>query len=222
MGRGDGGMRARQQERKRRADALDFDARVLQEANKLADGIVAQRDQAKYDNYETEAANNPKQTLADITNKLDQRKRDFFWKVEDDLIASIDDTSIVDTAKANASKGFGLQQEQNARAMSRYGVMPTASQKRNATRMSELDSSTNYASTVNTSRLAQFDRNENLKTQLLNNSRALTGQTIDGLSNAASLQSSREQDYQNRRASYQTQKNQTIGMIAGLSAMAFL
>lgn len=215
QGSGTGGGYYRTREKPKTQEQL-----TQEQIDARANELVAARDKDKYDNYEEHAAANPKQALADITQSLDERKRDFFWKVEDDLLNSIDDTSIVDTAKTNAAQGFGQQGARNDRMLSRYGMVASPSQQRESSRLAKLDESTAYASTVNNARLAQFDRNEGVKTQLLNNSRALTGQSIDGLSNAASLQTAREGDYANRKAAYKSQQASTLASLGGL-ALAF-
>jgi hypothetical protein len=168
-----------------------------------------------------DARNNPDKALADVTRSLDERKREFFWQLEDELLATIDDTSIIDQAKESANLGYAQQAGRTERELGRYGMVQTSAQKAETSRLANLDKSRNYAETVNNARLAQFDRNEGVKNQLLSNSRALTGQTIDGLSNAASLQTQRENNYENQKAAYKSQKYQSIAQLGGTAMMAF-
>lgn len=173
-------------------------------ANAVDDGL---------EDWEREAQRNPKQALANITTQLDERKRDFFWGIEDSLLESIDDTSIVDRAKESANEGFDRAQERNARHLSRLGITQSNSNAAENSRLSRLTRGANYVDTVNNARLKQFDRNESLKTQLLNNSRALTGQAIDGMTSATSLQTARENDHNSRKAAAKAQQASTLATL---------
>ena len=172
----------------------------------------------------SDAIKNPDKALGEVTRSLDARKREFFWQIEDELLNSIDDTSIIDEAKASANIGYEQQAARTKRELARYGQTMTVGQQKETNRLAKLNKPLNYASTVNDARLKQFDRNEAVKTQLLNNSRALTGQAVDGLSTSASLATQRENAYQSDRADYKADKysNMANTVSSAVMAMALL
>lgn len=157
--------------------------------------------------------NNPQKTLAYVTDQLQKRKNDLFWPLEDRLIKSMNDRSLIGQAGTDAAQAADRMKGVTLRTLQRTGAQLTPAQQAAMAHMGKLDKSLQVADAQNNARLDVQERNDTIMNTLLNNSRALTGQSIDGLTTASSLQSQRKQAYDAAKTNYHNNK---VGAAAGL------
>jgi hypothetical protein len=166
--------------------------------------------------------NDPSQTLTDVLAREEQRYNYFYRPVEDELIASLRDTSIIDNARENANAGFGQAAERAARQRSRYGVQQSALEEQQSAAQQAMQQALNFDSTVNDARLEQQERNDGLRRQLIDVGRGFAGDAMSGLSSAAGNQAQRDAANAAARAQHKAQNIGTVGTIASAALMAFL
>lgn len=184
-----------------------------------------QRESAKkaednYTVYDSKGRVDPEKTLAKITRgEWEDYKRDWEPLEKALLDKSQNDTSLIDSAKADAAKGTGLLEAEMARNTSRYGanLTPAQMQQQKAT-LARSDVLTD-AQIVNDSRIAQKDSNRALAQDLINIGSGVQQQGLAGLTNAAQNASARNQAYQSAKAQHKAQMYSTVGSLA--SAMIF-
>lgn len=135
--------------------------------------------------------NDPSYTLANLLSAQKKRNEEFFFPLEDQLAASANQRNILAQARETLSDGHDKIVGRYDRDRERYGLNYSKAATQQAAREHALSKGLNAATTLNNARVAETDRKDNLLTQLLNNSRSLTGQSLSGISNTAGLQSQR-------------------------------
>lgn len=141
----------------------------------------------------------PNSLLRALAERENARYESDYIPVEDQAIASLDDTSLVKRARQSTVNGFSRSVGRFNRDLSRYGVAPSAADRENSNLRFSFDAARTSADTVNNSRLDQFDRNRSVRGELINIGRSLANESFSNVSEAAGLQTSRENN--NRAAS---------------------
>ena len=138
------------------------------------------------------------------------------------LIADVDSTELVDTAKNNADRRYDESQARSKRQRERLGVAETALDRTRNEYDSALAKGLNFDTLVNNSRVDQYERNVGLRNELVNTSRGIAKEATDGLSTAATLQTQRENNNESIKAQNKAARNQTAGQLAGMAMMAVM
>ena len=105
---------------------------------------------------------------------------------------------------------------------SRYGGIQTPLQRQELARKAKLQEATTSASLINDSRLDQNERDTNLRTGLINYYRGVQGSSLQGLSEAAGMQTSRDNQTEMLKAQQKASRTQMIGSAAGMAMFALL
>jgi hypothetical protein len=162
-------------------------------------------------------SNDPAQLLAQLSEREQQRYNTDYAPVEDRAIASLNDTSMIRDARANADAGFRMAPARMQREMGRYGMQQSAVDRQESDMGFSMGRSLTKANNVNNARLDQFDRNKGMRSELINFGRGVAGDVYSGLGDATALKESR--DAANRQASANN-KAQRWQIAGGLGAAA--
>jgi hypothetical protein len=141
----------------------------------------------------------PGNTLARMAERDQQRHRQDYEPVEERLIESLRDTSIVDSAadrvtnNSTADISRGLQR--NSRDAKRLGFRRTNADNVSSLYDMQRGQAKDNAGTMNNARLNQFDRNRDLRNKLINVGRGVADQGMDGLGAAADNEAARDTAY---------------------------
>ena len=164
----------------------------------------------------------PSETLASLIERDQARVEQDYYPVEDQAIASLDDMSIIDDARERVSDRSSIERSlaRADRESSRYGFRASAAARRNAQADAHLGRATSDADVMNEARMNQFDRNRGFRSQLINIGRGVSEQSVNGLTEAAGLQSARDARNRNASAAARASQMQTFGSLATLAIMA--
>lgn len=160
-------------------------------------------------------------TLGNITRDQWQHYLQQFGGLEQQLVDSRNDQSLVDSAATAAVKQARIGRESTARDISRYGLGMTGAQANMLARTQQLGDATNTAQSMNTARIDQRDRNMTVMADLMMKGRGVASSGIDGLGDAASTEASRNAQNAQAKAADKAQKTSTAIGIVGLGLMAF-
>lgn len=159
------------------------------------------------------------EAAADIT----RRQTDIFNRVYRpsivDTIGTLKDTSIIEDALGRESRSVGRSKEQRAREFRRYGVAPTAIQNQEMDAALLAENATSRANEINLARERQRDRNENLRTDLINIGRGIETASAAALSGAADNHVARLNQREQQNAA---ESAQITSGVASLGATALL
>ena len=166
----------------------------------------------------------PDQILADITAKDFENYKKDFLPVEQALIAEIDGTvaeeKAAKSAASDAGAAFDQGKERFARNVSRTGGSLSAEQQSAADKSAGLSRGAMTAGAANLARRAQSEEDTVTRTNLINAGQELRGQALQGLGQAATMSSQREQAGAAMKAQKQASTMSNIGTGAGLGMMA--
>lgn len=105
----------------------------------------------------------------------------------------------------------------------RYGINYTQIQQDEINRRNNAARSLNYDDTVNRSRLAQYDRNTKVRDDMIAVGRGIDSSANQQLTQAANLQTRRENNNRQIAAQNSASRTQMMGgMAAGIMALAFM
>lgn len=141
----------------------------------------------------------PGNTLAKMAERDQQRHRQDYEPVEERLINSLRDTSVVDSASDRVADNSGADilrgLQRNSRDAKRLGFRRTASDNVSSLYDMQRGQAKDNAGTMNNARLNQFDRNRDLRNKLINVGRGVADQGMDGLGAAADNEAARDTAY---------------------------
>lgn len=160
-------------------------------------------------------------TFAAITDREQQRLEQLYYPVENEVVRSLNDTSIVDAAREDATRGFDNLEARNNRSLRRYGVQLTPVQQREMQRTAGLGRALTYDEAVNTAELAQRTRNDGLRRELINIGRGVASQAQSSFAEATSLQRQREANNDAISAQNRAAAVSTVGNLASTAIMAY-
>lgn len=167
---------------------------------------------------------NPSDALAAVSQADRARYEEDYIPVENQLIESLDDTSIIDDARERTEDLSGLFRTagRNSREARRYGFRLNKAQRQQAGTAAFIDRRANDADILNESRLTQFDRNRGLRNNLIDIGRGLDSRATQGLSDAAGLQTGRENANRRAEAAADAQNDQLLFSLGSTALMAAL
>ncbi len=170
----------------------------------------------------THKPRDPSGTLAQVVRR-DQARFDFFNRpVQQDVIGSLNDSTIVDDARREANDGFVKANSRSLRQQRRFGLQRSAVQQREFNRASGRERSLNQNATVNEARIEQKERNDGLRRELINIGRGVASDATDNLGESAALQSQREANNRNAKAAKKAQNTQTAAAVGSAVLTAIL
>jgi hypothetical protein len=139
-----------------------------------------------------------------------------FRPFEEQLLASVDDTSLVDRVPEDVRKQQKIAEGIQSRNLSRYGGAGLSiAQKQEQNRALQRQGAIGLAGGLNTARIAQDERNKKTLSDLINIGQGLNRSAMAGLGNAANLQA-------NRQAAYKGAKAQHHNAMVGLGTTAVM
>lgn len=165
-------------------------------------------------------ANDPNATLASIGERDQQRYQQDYVPVEDKLISSLKDTSIVSDARESSNRNFGQAAGRFNRNQARYGTSAGAIDRQENKQGFALGKAKSTASTMNEARVDQFGRNLNLRNEIINIGRGVSSDASRGFGEAASLQTSRQNFNRSQDAQAKSNMWGTIGSVGSTALMA--
>ena len=171
------------------------------------------------------SSSDPNAALATISREQQERYEKLYVPVENEAISSLDDMSIMGDARERVDESAGgitRTMGRSRRELGRYGVKMTASQRQAGLHSLRADRATSEADTMNNARLNQFDRNRGLRNELINIGRGVQDQANQGIGDAASMQTQRENTNKMAKASAKAANTQMVGSLAGMALMAAL
>lgn len=161
----------------------------------------------------------PQQTYANITREEYQDFTKNFGGFEDDLLASTNDTSLIDEAPkdaiAESEKAKAIQQ----RNIERYGTELTGAQRKEMGRSYQRGRQTGIAGNTNNARIAQFEANQKLRANLSNIAAGVYGGAMQGLGNASSNAAQRQQAFKQAQAQTRASNMSAVGSLGSTIAM---
>lgn len=147
---------------------------------------------------------------------------DLYRPVNRELIGDVNSSRLIDSAKSNANKGYDSGQTRGLRQRQRRGVNATALDSSRQRVTQQQGQGLNYDTQVNNSRIAQVERNDGLRSEMVNLSRDLASQATTGLGAAAQNATQRENTNNSIDAQNDAAKKQTQGQVAGMAMMALM
>ena len=145
---------------------------------------------------------------------------DLYRPVNRQLVNDVDSSRLIDSAKDNANKGYNSGQQRGLRQRQRRGINATALDRSRQKTTSQQGKGLNFDTQVNNSRIAQFERNDGLRTEMVNLSRDLSAQATTGLGAAAQNATARENANNSIDAQNDAAKAQMTGTVASTALMA--
>lgn len=193
---------------------LDSGARSLSYQQVLSNYPGFKQSPITYDN------NDPSKTLASISDREMERFQFFYRPVQQDVIRSLQDTSIVDDARRDLSSAFEGRQARTEREMRRFGLTADPATRAYMDQNAAMDRSLHTDSTMNEARLEQKERNDGLRRSLIDIGRGYSDISQSGLADAASNQAQRDAANRQAKAAGKAQNYQLAA--TALAAMMFI
>lgn len=166
-------------------------------------------------------SSDPDAILAQVIKRDQAIYNHFYRPVQQDVIASLNDTSIVDDTREAILSGQADQPARAQRTLRRYGQQMTPIQAAQAERRAAFDQALEFDSGVNEARIDLKERNDSLRRELINIGRGVAGDATSGLGEAAGLQAQREANNRNARAAARAQNYQTAASLASAALLFF-
>jgi len=164
----------------------------------------------------------PEKTYASITRNEYQDFIDSFGKFEEELIAGLDDTSIIDEAPADARQQAEIQKGMQQRNLERYGTELTGAQRQEMQRSYQRGTQLDVAGGTNQARIAQFEQNQRMRSNLMNIASGVYGGAMEGMGNAAGNAAQRRQAYNQAKAQHRASNIGAVGQLGGMVAGAWM
>ena len=165
----------------------------------------------------------PNWTLEEVYRAELDEYNNKYRPINREMIASVDSTEMVDSAKTSANEGFDNAKERQDRMAERYGMTYSAIQQAESQNRNAAARALNYDNTVNNARLAQYERNNQVRNEMIAVGRGIDNSAYQQLTNAANLQTQRENQNNQMSAQADAANTQMMGSLAsaGLTALAF-
>jgi hypothetical protein len=184
------------------------------------EGMVKNAQAAASGNYVSNLpeVNDPEKVYADLTRRdYESYVRDF-RAFEERLIASKDDTSLIDKAREDAAKQSRISSEIQQRNLERYGgaglsVVQRQEQQRALQRGQQL----NLAGGLNNALIQQREINQRTLADLINIGQGVNRSALSGLGDASAMAAQRAAAYKNAKA----QHNNNMVSLGTTAALAF-
>ena len=163
-------------------------------------------------------------TLGRVSAAQQAEYDQIYRPINNQMIESVNSTAMVDSAKTNANSGFDNAKAREGRMAERYGINYTQLQQNEINHRNNAARSLNYDDTVNQSRLAQYERNMGVMNEMVAVGRGIDSSATQQLTQAANLQTQRENNNRQIAAQNSAAGMQMAGSLAsaGILALAFM
>lgn len=166
-----------------------------------------------------------KTPYADMLGQIQEEQQKFYEEayrpLGREMVADVNSTAIVDAAKAGTSSYSAERTAQRgARQRARLGITGTPSEQAMSEYQASLGATTTADGAINQARVQQKERNDALRTDLLNISRGIQTSAINSATNAATTEANRNATNANAAAQNKTARNAATGTLASLALMA--
>lgn len=168
-----------------------------------------------------------KTPYADMLGRIQEEQQQFYDEayrpLAREMIADVNSTAIVDAAKAGVD-GYSAERtaQRGARQRARLGVTGTPSEQALSEYQASLGATTTADGAINQARVQQKERNDALRSDLLNISRGIQTSAINSATNAASTEANRNAANENASAQNKAARNQAMGTMASMALMAVM
>lgn len=168
-----------------------------------------------------------KTPYADMLGNIQREQRGFYDKsyrpLAQGLIADVNSTKLVDTAKASAAVDRTEMDKARAqRQRLRLGMNVSSSDQSLADYSTEMNRGLTNEGNINASRVKQEERNQGVREELINVSRGIATSAMNSAVNAANQEGSRNSANANIKAQNSAAKTQTMTSVAGMALMALM
>jgi hypothetical protein len=161
--------------------------------------------------------------LLDITNQQQQLYDQLYRPLNQRLIQDVNSTAIVDQAKQEASAvDSGKYIARSQRQQLRYGLNATPQEQEAINYQQQLGGALTSDGNINNARVKQQERNEQLRSELVNISRGISAQAMDSATNAAGAESTRKSTNANIQAQNTAAEKGVYGAIGSMALMALM
>jgi hypothetical protein len=168
-----------------------------------------------------DASTDPQAALSAITKRDWERYQALYSPVEDQIIGSLQDSSIVTDARQQAANAFADRDTRTLREQRRYGLSMDPAAQAYQDNVNAMDSRLYGDSKINESRIEQKERNDGLRRALIDIGRGVAGTANSGLGDAASSQAQRNASNIAAKSAF-NQQNTQMGAAAIMAAMMFI
>ena len=162
--------------------------------------------------------NDPDAAMGQILRGENDFRNRLYGPLEDQMIASLGDGKIVQTARDAAQSAMGGAGKRANRMASRYGGL-TAFQQSEVDRKAKMGDASATAGLINNARIDQNQRDTEVRQGLVNYFRGVQGNAMGGLGEAANSQVSRQNAVSQAQSA---RRANTIGTVGSLAATALM
>ena len=160
--------------------------------------------------------------LKEIADEQEKEYQELYRPINRELVASVDDTSIVDAAKESAGAAFDQARGRTSRQLSRFNVMPDALAQREFTHSLAGSRALNYTGNVNNATLSQFERNQRMQDAMIDVGKGVQSSALANAQGAAASSNAIMNQNSQIAAQNTAARNQMIGSTVGTVAMIAL
>ena len=175
-----------------------------------------------YDGTILPKVKDPEKAFAGITRDEYQSYVKDFGQFEEQLIAGVDDTSLIDQAAGDARQQSAISEGIQQRNLERYRTSLTSAQRAEMQRANQRQEQLNVAGGTNEARIAQFEQNQRMRSNLMNIASGVYGGALQGMGNAAGNAANRRQAYNQAKAQSRAANIGAAGQIGGMVAGAWM
>lgn len=163
----------------------------------------------------------------DMLGQIQQQEQQFYTDayrpLARKLVDSVNSTELVDTAKrTTGTYSAERTAARGARQLARMGIQASARDSDMNAYNARLGNVALTDGTINQSRVDQQQRNDALRTDLVNISRGIASSATDSAINAAQAEGNRNNANANISAQNKAARNNTTGQLAGMALTALL
>jgi len=178
---------------------------------------------SQYQTSNLPEVSDPEAVYAAITRRdYDRYMRDF-RPFEERLLATRNDTSLIDSAREDSANQARIAQGIRQRNLERYGGAGlSAAQLQEQERAQQRAQSLGTVGAINNARLAQREVNQSTLADLINIGQGVNRSALSNLSSSASMANQRYNAYKNARAQYSSQMIGIGGQLGSALLAAFM
>jgi len=165
---------------------------------------------------------NPDQDLKAVYEAQKKEYDEMYRPVNREMIASINSTEMVDTAKANANTDFDAMQGQSQRMASRFGLSYNPAEQAELANRTAGARALNYTNVVNNAQTNQYERNMAMQDQMINVGRGIAQSGVSNMNTAANAKNQRDMTNDSIDAQNKAAKYNSISQMVQLGAMIAL
>lgn len=186
----------------------------------MTSGYQQYRDSAGSDALPT--VTDPDKTYAAITRQDYLDYKENYGGFEDDLIdRAQNDTSLIDSARADSANAAGLMSGISDRNASRYGAALNPAQMQQRGRSLERANTLGGVQSINDARVAQREANTKQLSDLINIGQGVNRSSLSQMGSAAADATQRNNAFSQAKAASKANTYSTLGSLGSMAIMAF-